>query len=214
LKHTSSSGGCSLPSLSLWTCPHHHLLSLFPPSHHHHCSTHDPPHEQLLVRLGVGGVSLITVISSCYRQLSLSALFPCCLSPLLPVSTLQAVAHCGGWGTSSSSWVAQPSSCLCLLSLTLSLSLSRPHPYPIPVLAPPNPPCEQLLTVEVGGAGSCPWFWHWSSCQSSPLSSPSVVIPVCHHHTCPHPHPVPVDRSSSVLSATQTPVSLGKCGLG
>jgi hypothetical protein len=193
LKHTSSLGGCSLPSSSLWTCPHHHLLSLFPPSRRHHRSTCDSSHEQLLMRLGVGGVSLVAVVSSRYRRSLLSALFPRCLSPLLPVSTPQAVAHCGGWGTSSSSWVARPSSCPHLSSL--SLSLSRPHPYPVPVLAPPNPPCEQLLTAEVGGAGSCPWFWCWSSCQLSPLLSPSVIVPICR---CPR-------LPSSYLSPSPSP---------
>ena len=38
-----------------------HPMATFPPSHHssHRHPTHDPPHEQLLMRLGVGGVSSV-----------------------------------------------------------------------------------------------------------------------------------------------------------
>jgi hypothetical protein len=53
LKHILSSEGCSLPSLLSWTFLHHCSHSPLPPSCHHCCSTCDPPHEQLLMRLGV-----------------------------------------------------------------------------------------------------------------------------------------------------------------
>jgi hypothetical protein len=68
-------------------------------------STHNPPHEQLLVRLGVGGVSFATL---CLSSLPSSGPFPrvpprgplplpSFLSPVLPVSTPRAVARGSGW---------------------------------------------------------------------------------------------------------------------
>jgi hypothetical protein len=63
LKHTSSSGGCSLPSSSFVDLPP--IIVRIPAIVHIPVcrSIRDPPHEQLLVRLGVGGVSLIIVSS-------------------------------------------------------------------------------------------------------------------------------------------------------
>jgi hypothetical protein len=85
-----------------WWCHPH------PPSHHHQ-STHDPPHEQLLVRLGVGGVL--------HHRSS-----PCVV--VIPVikhlqSTLRAEACNGGGGWCASSSVLSPCHCCPLSSWSL-----------------------------------------------------------------------------------------------
>jgi hypothetical protein len=53
-----------LPFSSLLSCHPHPPVLASPPGHCCH-STHYPPHEQLLVRLGVGGVSSIIVVCHC-----------------------------------------------------------------------------------------------------------------------------------------------------
>ena len=56
---------CSL-SPPIVAAPHHpsiHLPSSYLPCHRRH-STHDPPHEQLLVRLVAGGVLFIVVVGA------------------------------------------------------------------------------------------------------------------------------------------------------
>jgi len=63
---------------------------------------------------------------------------------------------------------------------------SCPCSCPVPVPAPPNPPCKQLLTVEVGVLGCVCGSGRGlrasrPHCRPRLLSFPIVVIPVCCH---------------------------------
>jgi hypothetical protein len=109
-----------------------------------HCrSTRDPPHEQLLVRLGVGDVASFVVVLPCC----------CCLSsslPFHPRSTPRAVARGAG-----GRW------CVARRVVLVLGSLVAVPVVPIggggvtwPVA--PEPPCEQVLAGMGGGCWCSP----------------------------------------------------------
>jgi hypothetical protein len=101
-------------------------------------STRDPPHEQLLVRLGAGGVL------RCRSSPGVVVMPPSSLSLAHPRSTPRAVAREAGGG-----WCA-----------SLSVLSGRRHHAPVvgSSLSTRNPPREQGLATVVAGAGRlrCP----------------------------------------------------------
>ena len=82
----------------------------------------------------------------------------------------------------------------CVPIASPSPSRPRPHRIPIPVLAPPNPPCEQLLAAEVGvlgrvrGSGRGLRASHPCRCSSGPVVPPPPsslpLVPSCLVGSC------------------------------
>jgi hypothetical protein len=103
-------------ALALAVCPH---VGVAP--HHRHCSTHNPPHEQLLVRLGAGGVSCrrrgaeLVVLVAWQHWWSSSHVACTPIAPPIPpheqrlMTVVGGCCHCpheagGGWWVVLASW--------------------------------------------------------------------------------------------------------------
>jgi hypothetical protein len=72
----------------------------------------------------------------------------------------------------------------------ISIPIPIPIPIPVPILAPPDPPCEQLLAVEVVGMLGCVHGSGHGLHASHPIVVP-VTVPLALLFCCQSSSPPP-----------------------
>jgi hypothetical protein len=156
------------------------VVVAFSSFHPPRCSTRDPPHEQLLMRLGVGGVSvggafvgrvpchpLLTLVRRCLVSFPPFIPSSCTCTPYPPRKQLLTAvvwaSPCPPPGVPPLSW----SSPFPFVSVSLPLRLRLPSPSSLS----PFPSVVTIVAIVppvIHPMGSCSWGWGWVVCRSSP----------------------------------------------